>query len=300
MRLNQFTLLLALSMSVLQVKAADQPTLNEKLKPLEWILGRWEGAYQGDNTVQRLVYDFSPDLGGNVVSFRYYVLGQNKAPFNIGIGLYQWRPEANMIAGAGVTPWGHESDLLTKTTETQWIWQSSGYLYGGKRGNTLNSHMKEITKADENTFTVRLYNQVMAGESIPDVTITMKRVTTSAEDEVIQMEKKYSDAIVRRDLGACRLILADDYVGVSGGDTWNKEELMEAVTKGDYVLKSLDYQEVKARVYGDSATLNCRVTAKEQFGGKDGTQDYRATETWVKRDGRWQLVAFHSSKITPK
>jgi ketosteroid isomerase-like protein len=54
------------------------------------------------------------------------------------------------------------------------------------------------------------------------------------------------------------------------------------------------------RVCGDAAVVTCRTTIKETWKGKDTSGQYRNTDIWVKRAGRWQLLASHTSKITQK
>jgi ketosteroid isomerase-like protein len=49
------------------------------------------------------------------------------------------------------------------------------------------------------------------------------------------------------------------------------------------------------RVFGDTAIMTHRGTVV----GQESLQ-YRSTHVWMKRDGRWQLVAHHSSNITPQ
>ncbi|MHC1765801.1 MAG: nuclear transport factor 2 family protein [Verrucomicrobiia bacterium] len=293
MELNQLAILFALTISAFPVGAADQPTLSEKLKPLEWMLGRWEMTTNVPNQgTFRLIVEWKPDLGGTVIVQRYDFIDPSNRSVQSGIGLYHWRPEENILAATGAGPTGHGSNLLVKQADNKWIWHSFGYDGKGKFGSGVNATAKD----DENTMTTRFYNNVSGGESQPEFTITLKRVATSPEEEIINMEKQFKRAIMQRDLDAFALVVADDYVGSSGEDTWNKEQLMDSIRSGGYLLKALDYHELKARVYGDAAILTCRGTYNEQSGAEESTQEYRVTETWLKRDGRWQVVAFHRSK----
>ena len=62
-------------------------------------------------------------------------------------------------------------------------------------------------------------------------------------------------------------------------------------------FESLVADEIKVRVYGDTALVTGRSIAK----GKDqhGTMDEhrRWTRVLVRRDGRWQFVHFHGTPI---
>ncbi|MHC1769071.1 MAG: nuclear transport factor 2 family protein [Verrucomicrobiia bacterium] len=299
MRLSQFAILLAITVSALPLRAADQPALNEKLKPLQWVLGNWEGTSKDENLGElNWKYEIKPDLGGNVVHLRYEAFDKNQHGIMSGIGLYRWHAERNGLVATGVGSLGYGVDYLVQESGDKWIWQGYGYDNEGRYATGLT----EVEKVNENTMAISFSRQVVAGQPVPDVKTTMKRVRTSPQEDIINMEKKYGRAIMQRDVKALELILADDCVGSSAGIPWNKEQMVGYIASGSggYALKALEYHEFKARVYGDVATLACRATAKEQYDGKESTQAYRVAETWVKRDGRWQMVAFDSSKVEPE
>ncbi|MDQ3010967.1 MAG: nuclear transport factor 2 family protein [Acidobacteriota bacterium] len=52
----------------------------------------------------------------------------------------------------------------------------------------------------------------------------------------------------------------------------------------------VSYDEVKVRVYGDTAVITGRVTTEEKV-------QSRFTRVWVKQQGRWQLVSAQSTRI---
>lgn len=58
---------------------------------------------------------------------------------------------------------------------------------------------------------------------------------------------------------------------------------------------------VQARIYGDTVILTGRVIAEYQRDGKTmGKEQQRYTDTYVKRQGRWQVVASHLSNESAK
>ena len=54
-------------------------------------------------------------------------------------------------------------------------------------------------------------------------------------------------------------------------------------------------EDVEARAYGDTVVLIGRVVAEYTRGDETMVQESRYTDTYVKRDGRWQVVASHLS-----
>jgi ketosteroid isomerase-like protein len=54
---------------------------------------------------------------------------------------------------------------------------------------------------------------------------------------------------------------------------------------------------MKAIVFGDRAIVNGLTTEKSITAGKDTSGQYRWTDVFVKRDGRWQCVTGYASKV---
>jgi len=121
------------------------------------------------------------------------------------------------------------------------------------------------------------------------------------EQELIKLENEWADAWVKRDVAFFDRIMADDYTWTSPwGDVSTKAQDLALVKSGQDVVKSWVLADMKVRVYGDAAVVTGRDTVKETYKGADVSGQHRWTHTWVKRAGRWQCVAAHSSEITQK
>jgi ketosteroid isomerase-like protein len=58
---------------------------------------------------------------------------------------------------------------------------------------------------------------------------------------------------------------------------------------------------VQARAYGDTVILTGRVVTEYQRDGQTMSKEQqRYTDTYVRRNGRWQVVASHLSNDTPR
>ncbi len=124
----------------------------------------------------------------------------------------------------------------------------------------------------------------------------------SVEQELIALEKRWNDSWVKRDPAFLDRILADDYIGTrSDGSVFSKAQEIADMKYSDNVVAYITSDEFEVRVYGDVAVVTFRFTTKEQNKeGKDIGGQYRTTDTWVKRAGRWQCVASHGSEIAEK
>jgi len=123
----------------------------------------------------------------------------------------------------------------------------------------------------------------------------------SVEQELMRLEIQWSDALVKSDLAFLGQILADDWMGADqNGVVYSKAQQLALFKSGDDVISSLFSDDMQARVYGDAAVVTGRNTQKETLKGKDISGQYRWTDTFVKKAGRWQCVASHWSKIAQK
>ena len=119
----------------------------------------------------------------------------------------------------------------------------------------------------------------------------------SDERELTQLVKDLNAAIVKPDIAFLERVLDEDYVhSRPHGNVENRAQYLEDRKNGSVDFDSLVADEIKVRVYGDTAIVTYRSTAK----GKDldGAIDEqrRWTRVFVRRNGRWQLV--HSQGTT--
>lgn len=125
--------------------------------------------------------------------------------------------------------------------------------------------------------------------------------TGSEEKELIKLEKGWNDSYIKHDWTFLDRILADDYIGTqSDGSVLSKAQEIADLKANESVITSIASDDFKVRVYGDAAVVTFRLITKEQTKGKDTSGQFRVTDTWIKRDGRWQCVADHLSRIGQK
>ena len=125
--------------------------------------------------------------------------------------------------------------------------------------------------------------------------------TQSVEQELITLENEWADAWVKRDVAFFERIMADEYVWTSPwGKVFTKADNLTAAKSGEDVITSWVLAEMKVSVYGDTAVVTGCQAIKETYKGEDVSGQERWTHTWIKRSGRWQCVAAHSSEIAQK
>jgi ketosteroid isomerase-like protein len=120
----------------------------------------------------------------------------------------------------------------------------------------------------------------------------------SVEQNLMQMEKDWAQAGMKKDAATLDKVMADDWVGVDHeGKSYTKAEVMSDLKSGASVTTSVELGAMKVRVFGNTAVVTGSDTEKSSYKGKDTSGTYAWTDVFVMRKGHWQAAASHSSKV---
>lgn len=120
------------------------------------------------------------------------------------------------------------------------------------------------------------------------------------EAELMQLERNIGEANISRDKAFFERVEADEFIFTdSGGGITTKAEDVAGLDKPAGAFKLISYvvDEMKVQIYGKTAVVTGRVTTTSKGADREVTGKSRFTDVFVKRGGRWQLVAGHSSRI---
>jgi len=117
-------------------------------------------------------------------------------------------------------------------------------------------------------------------------------------DALIAIEREWGEAMVAKDVPTLSRILADDFTEVDPtGSLRAKDIVLAEAGSGDFKVDSYTARDLKARVYGDTAVVTGVSDLKATFKGEDMSGSYRWTDTFVRRNGRWQAVASQVTRV---
>jgi uncharacterized protein (TIGR02246 family) len=125
---------------------------------------------------------------------------------------------------------------------------------------------------------------------------------SQAEQEVRKLERAWLDAYEQHDTKAMDTIVADDFtITFPDGSMQTKPQILNSIkaprNPANPPLKFYT-EDVQSRVYGDHVVvLIGRVVTEYVRDGKTMKEQNRYTDTYVKRGGRWQVVASHLSNV---
>lgn len=135
------------------------------------------------------------------------------------------------------------------------------------------------------------------------VAILTQAQTQGVEQELIKLENEWAEAVVKHDTASMEKLntmMADEFVMTFDGSNFTKAQLLEYIKTREDEILSLATDEWNVHVYGDAGVVMARNTMEMRSAGKETTSQNRFTDTWIKRDGRWQCVAAHNSTIPQK
>lgn len=125
---------------------------------------------------------------------------------------------------------------------------------------------------------------------------------SKVEQEVLQVENERIQAVVGVDTQALDRILADTLVYThSSARVESKAQFIKSLQTGELKYESIKHQDLKARVYGDVAVLigqSAVQVRSAQTGGQARSLDIRFLNVYAKLEGRWQQVAWQSTRIS--
>jgi ketosteroid isomerase-like protein len=124
---------------------------------------------------------------------------------------------------------------------------------------------------------------------------------SQVEQELMQIERDLAKASIGHDTAMLERMEADDYTFTTPeGSVITKAEDIAGLKSGDFKAESHDLTDMKVRVYGDTAIVTGLNTMKASYKGQDLSGAYRFTDVFVRRDGRWQIVAAHASRVAQR
>lgn len=127
----------------------------------------------------------------------------------------------------------------------------------------------------------------------PGVARDVLRTLTELEELWIQVYKSHDLSLLER-------ILADDFVAtLADGAIRDKRQQIAAYPDDFATYSDVTSSEVVVHVFSPDAAVvtGAYAATLRGTGAAPATQHYRWTDTWLQREGSWQCVARHETRI---
>jgi ketosteroid isomerase-like protein len=130
---------------------------------------------------------------------------------------------------------------------------------------------------------------------------SLGQVMSNRMEEVLRLEKEFSQAIVKNDAEAVGRFLADDWIIIDpDGGIIDRARFLGVIKSGALIHEMMESDDIRVRVYGNTAVVTALTTTKGKFSGQVFTTQERATDVFVKHNGQWQCTLSHLTRFTQK
>ena len=126
-----------------------------------------------------------------------------------------------------------------------------------------------------------------------------QHATSAVEKEIRALEDQWNDARAHADVAALDRLLAEGWTVVHGDGTMNtKAEYLADLKSGARKFAGgVVVKDFTVRVYGDTAIAAGTSESTVTINGKPQGGSLRFTRVYVKRDGRWIMIATHATRL---
>ena len=121
----------------------------------------------------------------------------------------------------------------------------------------------------------------------------------SDQQILIQLERDWDAAFLRKDVDFIETVLADEFVATyPDGSRGDKAKELMLAAEFDQQIDSSTLDEFTVKIYGDTAVVWFTRHLVGPSQGRRLEVTYRYVDVFVLRTDRWQCVATQSTKVT--
>ena len=171
----------------------------------------------------------------------------------------------------------------------------------GKEFVYLNFKSRSTAPTDANCPNRSLGDSSASTASTPFSDVDSKlQDAREATQQVLAVDEARRLAMLHGDITALDALLADDVTFFWGdGTADNKASALELFRSGQLRYTQLEYGDTRVRLYGDSAVVTGQARIKMQVEGHEKSQTVRVTRVYIHQQGRWQMVANQTTRVSP-
>ncbi len=148
----------------------------------------------------------------------------------------------------------------------------------------------------------RLFTVVLLTLAISNIVVAQATADNRAEQEMRAINREMRDAGLSGNKAFFERLLTDTFIETdTDGNILTKAQFLADVEPPPASIKpGVDFDDVRVQSYGDTAVVNFRGNYRLEAGGQKISTFVRITNIFVRREGRWQLVAEQRSRIPPE
>ena len=134
---------------------------------------------------------------------------------------------------------------------------------------------------------------LLAGDALGESSTNAK-----TEKAIQDLEMRRFTAMVEADVATLESLLASDMTySHSSGWTQTKSEFIGSIRSRELEYKEIKPDALQVRAYGSTAVVTGRAQVRTKSKGQENSLELRFLDVYVKRKGKWQMVAWQSARL---
>lgn len=117
---------------------------------------------------------------------------------------------------------------------------------------------------------------------------------------LLRLEDDWALGLTRRDTALFQRLLADGFVYTEDDRTVGREVVLHDVVAGPDTVEIAHNEDMKVHRFGATAIVTGWLIVSGRGPQGKFSRRYRFTDTWVRRGGRWQIVAAQDYLVPAK
>ena len=119
-------------------------------------------------------------------------------------------------------------------------------------------------------------------------------------EQLAQLQRDWMQGVEDRDMDRLEEIVSPGFRFTAihlNPEPMTRDQWMDAARAG-YTIVSFAYESMDIDVFGDTAVVHSRYSQVASLNYTSLSNAFRLTDVWNRQDGRWRVVARHSSILS--
>ena len=133
------------------------------------------------------------------------------------------------------------------------------------------------------------------------VSVMISEIDREAQEEILELEKKFGEAMIQNDTDAIGRLLSNDWIIIDpDGSVIDRSRFLAVIRSGALKHEAMDSEDIRVRTYGNTATVTAVTHTRTKYSEKEFNTHERATDVFARQNGRWQCVLTHLTTLSKK
>lgn len=133
------------------------------------------------------------------------------------------------------------------------------------------------------------------------VSVMISEIDREAQEEILELEKKFGEAMIQNDTDAIGRLLSNDWIIIDpDGSVIDRSRFLAVIKSGALKHEAMDSEDIRVRTYGNTSTVTAVTHTRTKYLDKEFNTHERATDVFAKQNGRWQCVLTHLTTLSKK